>query len=162
MSDIKTAFVSAATITCTLTSLASSGTAGRETATVDNSSNKYLDALVTCKIKTQNSGSIAAPSAVFVWLAASIDTGTEWPDAITGADAAITFNNPTQLKLLGTIYVAAINTIYKGGPWSVAALFGGRLPEKWSLAIQNNCGTALTATSTDHTVRYQGVYATLI
>jgi hypothetical protein len=34
------------------------------------------------------------------------------------------------------------------------------MPEKWSLAVQNDCGTALSATAGDHVIEYQGVYAT--
>lgn len=163
MSDVRTAYgASGQALTITLASLADSSTAGRESLAVDNSTNKYLDVLIACKITTQNSGTISAPSAVFVWAAASVDGGSEWPDAITGTDAAITFNSPTQLKLLGTIYVAAINTTYKGGPWSLAALYGGKLPERWSVAVQNDCGTALHATAGNHAVEWQGIYASVV
>lgn len=162
MSDIKTAYgASGQALTITLASLADSSTAGRESTSVSNTSNLFLDVLLQGKIKPQNSGSISAPSAVFVYAYASSDGGSDWPDAVTGTDAAITLNNPTQLKLLGVIYVAAINVQYKGGPWSLAALYGGRMPEKWGIVVQNDCGTALSATGTDHVFEYQGVYATV-
>lgn len=162
MADVKTAYGSnGQALTITLTSLADSSTAGRESTVVDNSSNKFLDALVTCKIKTQNSGSIASPSAVFVYVYATVDGGSEYPDTVTGSDAAITLNNPTQLQLVGTVYAAAINTTYKGGPWSIASLYGGRMPEKWGIVVVNDTGTALTSTGSDHVVEYQGVYATV-
>lgn len=160
MSDIKVAYATAAAFTITMASLADSGTVGRESLSVDNASTKYLDALVTGKIKTQNSGAISAPSAVFVYVYGSID-GTTFPDTVTGADSAITINNPTQLKLLGAIYAAAINTTYKGGPWSVASLFGGRMPMEWGIVVVNDCGTALSSTEGDHGFSYQGVYNTL-
>lgn len=147
-------------LTITLASLADSATVGRESTAVNNNTDKFLDALVAVKIKTQNSGTISAPSAVFVYAYGTVDD-SEYPDAVTGADAGITINNPTQLKLLGTIYVAAINTTYKGGPWSVAALFGGKLPAKWGIVVINDCGTALSATGSDHTAEYQGVYASV-
>lgn len=162
MADVKTAYGSSGqALTITLASLADSSTAGRESTSVDNSSNKWLDVLVAAKIKTQNSGSISAPSAAFVYVYATADGGTTWPDTVTGTDAAITLNSPTQLKLLGAIYATAINTQYKGGPWSVAALYGGRMPEKWGIVVVNDTGTALSATGTDHGVWYQGVYATV-
>lgn len=161
MADIKTAYgTSGQVITVTLTSLADSSTAGRESTSISNTSDKFLDVLIHGKIKTQNSGSIAAPSACFVYAYASADGGTDWPDTVTGTDAAITMNSPTQLKLLGVIYAAAIDTQYKGGPWSLAALYGGRMPEKWGIVVQNDTGTALSATSSDHVFEYQGVYAT--
>lgn len=161
MADVKTAYGTAGqTITCTLTSLADSSTAGRESTAVDNASDKFLDVLILGKIKTANSGSILAPSTVFVWCYATVDGGSNYPDAVTGTDAAITMNNPNQLKMLGSIYVAAINTAYKGGPWSLAALYGGKMPSKWGIVVQNDCGTAFTATAGDHQFYYQGIYAT--
>lgn len=162
MSDIKTGYGSnGQALTITLASLADSATAGRESSSVDNSSNKFLDALVMAKVKPQNSGSIISPSAVYVYAYGTVDGGSTWPDAVTGSDAGITMNNPTQLRLLGIINVAAINTTYKGGPWSIASVFGGRVPEKWGVVVLNDCGTALSATGSDHAVIYQGVYATV-
>ena len=55
----------------------------------------------------------------------------------------------------------AINTIYKGGPWSFAALYGGKMPEKWGVVVINDCGAALSATPADHVIEYQGIYATV-
>ena len=161
MADVKTAYGSnGQALTITLASLADSSTAGRESLVVSNTTDLFLDVLIAAKIKTQNSGSIAAPSAAFLYAYGSVDGGTEYPDTVTGADAAITLNNPTQLKLLGAIYAAAINTVYKGGPWSLAALYGGRMPEKWGIVVVNDTGTALSATGGDHSVEYQGIFAT--
>jgi hypothetical protein len=162
MATVKTAYgTSGQALTITLTSLADATSAGRESTSVSNSTDLFLDVLISAKIKTQNSGAISAPSAVFVYAYGSVDGGSEWPDTVTGTDAAITLNSPTQLKLLGAIYVAAINTTYKGGPWSLAALYGGRMPEKWGVVVVNDCGTALSATGSDHAVEWQGVYATV-
>ncbi len=162
MADIKEAFgTSGQSFTQTLASLADSSTAGRESTVIDNSSNKFLDALVAGRIKTINSGSIASPSCVFIWVYATADGGTTYTDTATGSDAAMTANSPNQLRLLGVINCAAINTTYKGGPWSVAACFGGRLPEKWGIFVQNDSGTSLSATEGDHDFWYQGVYQTV-
>lgn len=161
MADIKTGYgTSGQVITITLTSLADSSTAGRESTAVNNATDAYLDVLIAGKLKTQNSGSIAAPSAAFVYAYASVDGGADWPDTVTGTDAAITLNNPTQLKLLGAIYAAAINTQYKGGPWSLASLYGGRMPERWGIVVVNDTGTALSSTGSDHVFEWQGIYAT--
>ena len=107
MADVRTGYgTSGQALTITLTSLADSATVGRESVAVSNTSDKFLDTLVTAKIKVHTSGTISAPSAVFVYAYASVDGGTEYPDTVTGADAAITINSPTQLKLLGAVYVA--------------------------------------------------------
>lgn len=162
MASVKTAYgTQGQALTITLASLADATSAGRESTVVDNRTNLFLDVLISAKIKTQNAGSIAAPSAAFIYAYGTTDDGTTYPDTVTGADAAITLNSPTQLKLLGAIYAAAINTQYKGGPWSLAALFGGRMPAEWGVVVVNDTGTALSATGTDHGVWYQGVYATV-
>ena len=161
MADVLTGYgASGQALTITLASLADSSTAGRESTSVSNTADRYLDVLISCRVKPQNSGSIVAPSAAFVYAYASVDGGSEWPDTVTGTDAAITLNTPTQLKLLGAVYAAAINTTYKGGPWSLAALYGGRMPEKWGVVVVNDMGTALSATGGDHAVEWQGIYAT--
>ncbi len=162
MADLKNAYgTNGQVITVTLTSLAASATAGRESTVIDNTSNLFMDALVSGKVKTQNSGSVSAPSCTYVWCYGTVDNGSTYPDTVTGSDAAITMNSPNQLRLLGIINTPAINTQYKGGPWSVAAAFGGVLPAKWGIVVQNNCGTAYTSTGTDHVFLYQGVYQTV-
>lgn len=162
MSDIKTAYGSSGqALTITLASLADSSTAGRESTSVDNSSNKFLDVLIAAKMKTQNSGSVSSPFSCFVYAYATADGGTTWPDAVTGTDAAITLDSPTNLRFLGAVYFSAINQQHKGGPWSLASVYGGRMPEKWGVVVVNDAGTALSATGSDHAVWYQGIYSTV-
>lgn len=156
MANIKNEYGSASALTITLASLADA--AAREATVVDNSSDKFIDALVAVRVKPQNSGSIIAPSHVLVYAYASVDDGGEYTDAVTGTDAAITPNSPTQLKLLGAVYIAAINVTYRGGPWSVKDAFGGSLPKRWGIVVFNDCGTALSATGSDHAVEWQGVF----
>jgi hypothetical protein len=70
-------------------------------------------------------------------------------------------NDPTQLRLIGVVNIAAINTTYKGGPWAVAPAFGGILPQYWGIVVRNYCGTALHATEGNHDAKYSGVYQTV-
>lgn len=162
MASIKEAFgTNGQTFTCTLASLASSATAGREATVIDNTTDLFLDALVMLQIKLQ-AGTIANDQAVYVYAYGTVNNGTTYPDAVTGSDAAITFNSPTQLALLGTIYTPTQSLTYKGGPWSVARAFGGVLPAKWGIAVRNYSGIALSATEGDHAKLYQGLYATVV
>lgn len=164
MSDIKTAYgTEAQAITCTLASLASSATAGRESTVVSNLTNLWLDALVSVSCRLQ-AGSPANDTAIYVFAYGTVDFTTPvYPDKVTGADAAITLDDPTQLPLLGSIYAPLSGGLtWKGGPWSVARLFGGVLPEKWGIVVRNYTGIALTATEGDHKKIYQGAYATVI
>lgn len=157
MADIKMKYgAEAVTVACTLTSLASGS--ARESAAVDNSINLYLDALVKVKVKFANTV-LTGDKRVYIYAAGTVDASLpEWPDAVTGADAAITLDSPTQLKLIGAVE-AAQNLTRKSEPMSVAQAFGGILPVNWSIVILNSSGAALTATASDHTVEYQGILA---
>ena len=59
MASVKTAYgTSGQALTITLASLADATSAGRESTSVSNSTDLFLDVLITAKIKTANSGSI--------------------------------------------------------------------------------------------------------
>lgn len=161
MPDVKSKYGSdGVAITCTLASLASSATAGRECTVIDNTTNLFLDALVVVRVKLA-AGAPANDQACYVFAYGIVDAtaGPTYPDAITGADAAITFNSPTQLRLLGSIYTPTNGGTFIGGPWSVAQCLGGVMPQKWGIAIRNYSGQALTSTESDHKKIYQGIYA---
>jgi hypothetical protein len=160
--DNKLAYGTPANLTITLTSLASSATAGRESDAISNASDKFADVHVYVKVKTQNSGTIGNDSAVYVYAYGSSDEGTpQYPDTVTGADAGITLNSPTQLKLIGKLFISAINTTYKSDALPLAWAFGGALPKRWGIVLRNYCGTALSSSGSDHRVHYQGIYSTL-
>lgn len=143
-------------ITCTLASLASGSQ--RQSAAVDNSSNLFPDALVAVDVKTNAAGT-SATGFVDVYAAGTVDGGTTYSGGAGGTDAAYT-GKLTALARLGRIDATANATTYLGGPWSVAAAFGGSLPQKWSIVVDNETGAALDATEANHTKQYQGVYGT--
>jgi hypothetical protein len=161
MAVINEALATSTAITITLASLASSATAGRESASVDNSSNLYLDALVQVKAKLAT-GTPANDKAIYIYVAGSED-GTKWVDTVTGADAAITLRDPTNLTLLGVINTPDAGAVtYVSNPMAVAAAFGGTLPRKWSIIIRNYTGLAFDATAGNLAVTYSGVTATVV
>jgi len=157
MSDIKTAFAAGSTLTCTLASLTTGSS--RESTVIDNSTNKYLDALVMLKVKFANTA-VGTDPWVYVYGYGTVDGGTTYPDNVTGTDAAITLDNPVNLKLLGAVS-AAQNVTNIGGPWSMASLFGGILPEKWGIVVKNSSNITLTGTEGDHAKLWQGIYNTV-
>lgn len=159
MANIKAAYgTSNQTITLTGTSLAA--TSARESTAVDNTTNLFLDALVVVRTKMGATTPINDKT-VYVYAYGTVDGGTIYPDTVTGTDAAITLNSPTQLALIGSIAVPAVSTTYTSRPMSVAAAFGGVLPAKWGIVLLNS-SSVLSATAGDHVLRYQGVYATSI
>lgn len=160
MSSIKVAYGSSSTITCTLASLASSATAGRESTAIDNTTNLYVDALVYVKAKLQT-GTPANDKAIYVYAYGSED-GTNYTDNVTGSDAAITTRSPTNLRLIGVIACPDSGALsYKSHPMSVAAAFGGVMPRAWGIVVRNYTGVTLDSTEGNHTKTYTGVYYTV-
>lgn len=153
--DIKQKFGSNnQTITISLGSLAN--TSARQSTEIDNSSNLFRDALVSVKVKSGASGT-ATTGIVNVYAYATTDGGTTRTENAGASDAAITLTSPPNAILIGVIAVVANATTYYGGPFSVARAFGGVLPEKWGIIIENRCGGTLDATGGNHAVTYQGV-----
>jgi hypothetical protein len=142
-------------ITCTLASLASAG--ARSALAVDNTTNLFLDALVQLTVKSGASG-VSATGYVSVYAYATADGGTSYPEG-AGTDVGVTLTVPTNLKLIGVLNVVANATTYVSEPMSVAAAFGGVLPDHWGIVVQNNSGAALDATEGNHKKVYQGVQA---
>lgn len=155
--DLKAKYgTSAQVITLTMASLANNG--AQASAAVDNSSDLFLDALVDFKIKT-GASSTAATGTVNIYGYGCADGGTIYSDGATGGTAAITLTSPPNARLIGVINAVANATTYYAGPWSVAAAFGGILPQKWGVILENKCGSTLDGTAANHGAWYQGVYA---
>jgi hypothetical protein len=160
MADIKVAYGSSTNITCTLASLASSATVGRESTAIDNTSNLYVDAIVQIVCAFQ-SGTPANDETVYIFAYGSED-GTTYTDNATGSDASITLRQPPAARLIGTIPVPDSGGLtYEGQPMRVAPAFGGMgLPRKWGIIILNYTGVTFHATEGNHSKTYTGVYYT--
>jgi hypothetical protein len=158
MSTIKALYSSSnQAITSTFTSLANNGQRGA--AAIDNSSNLFLDALVFVKAKTNAAGTLATGT-INVYAYGTSDGGTTYSDGVTGTDAGQTLTSPPNLRLIGVINCVANSTTYEGGPFSVAAAFGGVLPEHWGIVIENKTGAALDGAV--GSAWYQGVQASVV
>ena len=140
-------------ITITLASLGN--TSYRQSTAVDNSSNLFLDVLVQLKIKTGTG--VSAQGYLNVYVYGTANGGTNYTDGASGTDGAMTPTSPTNLKLIGIINAVADATTYSGGPFSVAAAFGGILPDHWGIVVQNVTNAALDATGGNFTAFYQGI-----
>lgn len=159
MSNVKLEYGSSTAITITLNGLAASTTAGRESTAIDNSSNKFIDALVTviCRLATGTPGSELG---IYVYAYGSED-GTNFDDNVTGSDAAITLRSPTNLVLLGRLETPAAVTgaaTFKK-VFAIAQAFGGVLPRKWGIVVKNSSNLALNASGCS--ASYSGIYSTV-
>lgn len=144
-------------ITITLNSL--SAGAARGSTAVDNTTNLFLDALVQVKITT---GGSTESGNLEIFAYGTADGGSDYGDGVSGTDGAVTLTNPPNLRLIGTLTLpnpGATNTIYRTNPMSVAAAFGGRLPDHWGIVVVNN-SSALN--SSGCSAWYQGVEEELV
>lgn len=154
MSDIKNAYAAASTVTITLTSLANA--AARESTVVDNTSTKYRDYL----LRVQTKGASASNTKTLDVYAYAALGDTTYTDGATGSDAGFTAANRLNARFVGVVVLNG-STAVTGGPMSVAAAFGGTLPDKVGFIAVNSSGDALSSTAGDHVVKVQGVYQTV-
>lgn len=165
MANVKLFYVTASDATITLTSLASDTNllAGRESSAIDNSSNLYLDYLVSGKVTTGTSPTTTR--SIEVWAVGSWD-GTNWPDEFDGTDSNETITSANHkasiCRFVSSMSTdATSNRTYAFGPVSIASVFGGTLPPKFVVFVVHNTGAALNATSSNHQIRIQPVYETV-
>lgn len=168
--DVKTAYGASASVSITKASLAASSTllAGRESDLVDNTTNKYLDYMLSGHFKTAASNAQVGSIAIAV-VAAEDDTPT-WPDVFDGSDSVETVslqNVYDQVcKIAALIATTASNSlVWPFAPTSVASLFGGNCPFKFVVFISHNAETSTNAWSStegDHALKATGTYLTVI
>lgn len=152
--DIKQGYgTSNQAFTITITSLGSAS--ARESTAIDNSLNKFKDALVVVKVKANAAGT-SSSGYVNVYAYGTADGGTTYNGGATGTNAAITLTSPPGMELIGSFPVVANAATYNSPPMSVAAAFGGVLPDHWGIVVQNQSGAALDAAV--GSAWYQGVY----
>ncbi len=140
-------------ITCTLTSVTNNTQWG--CAAIDNTTNLYLDVFVFVKIKTNASGT-SATGFLNIYAYGTADGGTTYSDGVTGTNASQTLTNPPNVKLVGLCNAVANSTTYSCGPFTIAQVFGGVLPDHWGIIIENKTGATLDASV--GSTWYQGIY----
>jgi hypothetical protein len=136
-----------------LANLASSATfvAGRESSQIDNTSNKYIDAMVSGKVSVGTTPTAATTIAVYVW-GADTSLATTAIDVLDGTDSAETLTNVgilNALKLGAAITIPAntSDVAYEVLPFSVASLFGGVMPKFWGLYVAHATAVNLRNTA---------------
>lgn len=160
MADIKQKYAAAATITIGVASLATSSSklAGRESNSVDNTTNLYDDCLVSGKITVGTSPT--ANKSVEVWVYSNTSDTPTYPDVFDGTDSAETVTSDGVkfgcLKLLKTFTTESTSDrAYEFANESVAALFGF-VPKFWGLFVTHDTGVNLNSTSGNHSFSYVG------
>jgi hypothetical protein len=153
--DLSIKYLSAQTVTITLQGLGSTST--RQSDVISNTSNRYIDYLVSVKLAS-TTGTIGGDRAAYVYaLAADADGLADFTEGASTADSVITLTSPPNAVRIGYVSVPAANTAYRAGPFSIAAAFGGIAPARFAIAIENRSGLALSATTANFGVFVQPV-----
>jgi hypothetical protein len=151
-------------ITCSVASTASSATfvAGRESNEIDNTTNKYVDALVRGKVTVGTTPTASTQIVVYVW-GSDVSLATTAIDVLDGTDSTETLTNTgvlySALRVLAVITNTATTSDigYDIPPTSVASRFGGVMPKFWGLYVAHNTGVNLNATGGNHFFEYVGI-----
>ena len=147
-------------VTTALQSLASSATAGWQSAVVDNTTDLFLDFDVQITLDFANTAP-ANSKCAYVFLYTGLDT--VYTNPATGSEGAITLldvtANAQALRLVGTIPYTTADEVAESFLFNVAAACGGLAPPKWGVVIINHSGAALAASG--NTVKYRGKFLTV-
>lgn len=140
-------------ITITLSGLVTAS--ARAGSVVTNTSTLYLDALVQVTLSTNSA--VSNNGIVNVYAYGTADGGTSYGEGLAGTDVGVTLTSPTNLKLIGTMNCVANSKTYISNPMSVAAAFGGILPDHWGIVVENKTGGTFQTTAGNFAVKYQGI-----
>ncbi len=142
-------------ITLTLTSLANGS--WRQSTAVDNTANLYLDVLVGGSVQTGTTPT--ADATIDIYAYGQYDGSGEYTAGASGSDAAYTADGEeTLLRYVTSIIVdATSDQDYEWGPVAIASCFGGVMPQRWGLVVENNTGASLNATGTNNETLYTGI-----
>ncbi len=142
-------------MTITLNGLSANATQ-YSTVVANTGATVYVDALVvaSCYVATAPSNN----QCVVFYAYGSVDGGLTYTDGASGTDQRLS-NGARNARVLGVLSITSPNISIIGGPWSVAAAFGGVLPERWGVGAVNQTGTYLSNTGNQaNTVTYQSVF----
>lgn len=154
MATFNQAYSANTAITFDISSLGTSSTfvAGRESTEVDNTANKYVDALVNVDGITGHASTaptVGQEIRLYLW-GADTSLGTTAIDVLDGTDSAETLGhvsvlNSLRLVAAPSVTVATAALVYYIQPFSVASFFGGKMPKFWGLFLAHNHTGALAA-----------------
>ncbi len=156
--NVKYPSTSTASVTITLASLATNGTAGvflagRSSAAIDNRTTLDLDHLLSGRIRTGTTTPVVSRSINIYAYAPYVNaSGTAtYPDTLAGTDANVTFTSAniqnSALRFVANIIIdVTAERDYFFAPVSIASLFGGALPQFYGIFVAHDTGAILSAT----------------
>lgn len=155
-------YAASATITISPENVASSASfvAGVESAVIDNTSNKYIDAMIGGRWTCGTTPTINTQ--VLIYVGSVRDDTPTYPDVFDGTASAETITSAgvgAGFLKLGAILTVDATTSDRAydAVFSVAQLFGGIMPLKWFLFITHNTGVNSNSTAGNHVWKYTGI-----
>lgn len=155
MATVSQSYGSTTTLTVTnLNSLASSATAGWQSAKVSNLSTKAIDYEINVKLTMANTAP-ANDKSVYVYVCPfyTSDAGTTWYASSqgtttlpTGSEGTTTIASPNNLRLLGILNYTTQNMVLQD-TFNLSNAFGNTMPDGFSIIIINYTGAAISASS---------------
>ena len=124
--------------------------AGWQSARVDNQTSVKADDFEVQILLSTAATAPANDSAVYVYVVPCVYDGSAWTPAAnfgtttrpTGTEGTASISEPNSMRPAATLpYKITSQPI--DGFFNIASLFGGIVPDGWSIAIRNNCGAAL-------------------
>jgi len=124
--------------------------AGWQSARVDNQTSVKADDFEVQILLSTAATAPANDSLVYVYVVPWVYDGAAWTPAAnfgtttrpTGSEGTASISEPNSMKPAAVLpYKITSQPI--DGFFNIAALFGGIVPDGWSLALRNNCGAAL-------------------
>jgi len=142
VSSVKIAYSASTAITCG----ASTDATYRQSTAIDNTSNLYDDVLVLAQFST---GTITGNKQQIIYCYGGV--GTTYEASVTGSDANyLATTTPISLPVAYVVPTPVSNTSY-AVVFSVAQFYGGALPPKWGLVVQNDGTGAITTQAFNYT-----------
>ena len=161
MATVKISYASPTFVNCTIASLASSSTLARSSASIDNSSNLYDDALLYLSVKVSGTA-IGQDKAVYVYVYGAGGTSQLGSDKENvGTDASVNLEVPT--NLLGPVVIACPGTARNYTTvFPIAPFFSGRMPKTWGFVVRNSTNQLLDPNESYHQKHYTGITYTVV
>lgn len=110
---------------------------------IDNSTSLFLDCFVVLELQTTN---VSTAGAVNVYAYASANGGSTFTDNLSGSNGSALLTSTPNTRILGVVNAQVASTIYVGGPFSVAGVFNGVLPQQWGIVVENKLGAQVSST----------------
>ncbi len=157
------------TITISPASLASSATfvAGRESTQIDNTSTKYVDALVQSLLTVGTTPTINTSINVYCW-GSFVSLATTALDVLDGTDSAETITSAgilgglLRLARIAIVDATTSDRAYPLAIFSVATVLEvAVLPPFWGIFVSHNTGVNFNATGGNHVFTFMGVNYTV-